>query len=63
MFGPSLLFSSLCPSSFAIILIGKRERASCFTLVVFQMFCDCYSSVCLPHGTVDWSAVCDCGIS
>ena len=27
------------------------------------MSCDCPCSVALPHGTVGWSAVCDCGIS
>ena len=27
-------------SFFAIILMGKRERAGCFTLIVFQMVCD-----------------------
>ena len=40
-----------------------EEIASCFTLGVFLMLCDCYCSVALPHGAVGWSAVCDCGIS
>ena len=26
------------------------------------MFCDCYCAVALPHGAVDWSVVCECGI-
>ena len=60
-----LLFSTLYPSSFAIILMGKRERdrAGCFTLIVFLMSCGCKCSVALPLGAVGWSAVCDCGIS
>ena len=43
------------PSSFAIILMGKRK------LVVFLVSCDCY--VALPRGAMGFSAVCDCGIS
>ena len=42
-------------SSFAIILMGKRELVALL----------CLSSRCpvaLPHGAVSWSAVCDCGI-
>ena len=35
-----LLFSTLRPSSFAIILMEKR--AGCFILIVFLMSCDCY---------------------
>ena len=45
----ALLFSTLCPSSFAIILMGKRELLPCDS--------QCY--VALPCR----SAVCDCGIS
>ena len=44
-------------SSFAIILMGKRELVALL----------CLSSWCLavdfPHFTMSWSAVCDCGIS
>ena len=58
-----LLYSTLCPSSFAIILMGKRKRVICFTLTVFLIACDSQCSVALPHGAVGWSAVCDCGIS
>ena len=42
-------------SSFAIILMGKRELVALF----------CVSSWCLvalPHGAVSWFAVRDCGI-
>ena len=57
-----LLFSSLCPSSFAFILKGKRELVA-LLLTVFLMYCDSLCSVALPHGAVGWSAMCDCGIS
>ena len=58
----SLLWCSLrcVHSSIAIILLKKRERG-CFAFVVFQMSCYCNCFVALPHGTVGWSAVCDCG--
>ena len=51
-------------SSFAIILRSKRERerAGCFTFIVVLMSCDCYCSVGLPHGAVEWAAACDCDI-
>ena len=59
-----LLFCTLCPSCFAIMLMGKREiRAGCFTLTVFLMSCDSQCSVALSHGSMGWSAMCDCGIS
>ena len=35
-------------SIFAISLIG------CFTLIVYLAFCDCYYSVALPYGAVDF---------
>ena len=51
---------SLCVfSSFASILIGKREGADCFTLNVSLVSCNCYSYVALPHSAVSWGAVCD----
>ena len=40
-------------SSFAIILMGRR-------MLVLPSWC---LVAALPHGTVGWSAVCDCGIS
>ena len=49
-------------SSFALIPLGKRERADCFILIVILLSCDCECSVSLPHGVVDWSAENDCGI-
>ena len=55
-----MLFSNLCPFSFAITLVGK-ESASCFTLNAFLMVCDCLCSVALPHGAMGWTAICDCG--
>ena len=48
-------------SSFAIILMGKRELIAllCFGLSgVWRLFLFCGS-----YGVVGWSAVCDCGIS
>ena len=42
-------------SSFAIILMGKREPVA---LLCLSSWCP----VALPHGAVSWSAVCDCGI-
>ena len=48
-------------SSFAIILIGKRERAGCFAYFVFLVSHD--GCVALPCGAMGLSAVCDCGIS
>ena len=57
-----LLFGTLCPSSFAIILMGE-ERACWSTLTVFLVYCDSQCSVALPHGAMGWSVVCDCGIS
>ena len=52
-----LLFNTLCPPSFAIILIGERERAGCFTLIFFLISCANECSVALPHNAVGWSAV------
>ena len=39
---------------------GKRD---CVTCIVFLMSYDSYCSFPFPPGAVDWSAVCDCGIS
>ena len=52
VFGLCLLFSTLCPSSFAIILNGKRERAGCFVSTVFLMSCEIQCYVALPHVAV-----------
>ena len=43
--------------------IDGEDRAGCFTLIVFLMFCDSQCSVAIPNGTMGWSAVCDCGTS
>ena len=60
----SLFYHALIsvPSSFASILSRKRARAGCFYFNCLSDFCDSQCSVALPHGTKDWSAVCDCGI-
>ena len=51
-------YALLCVhSSFAIIL------KSCCAIIVLQMYSYYKCSVALPHGTVGWFAVCDCGIS
>ena len=50
-------------SSFAVILLGgggKGEVAGYLTLIVFLLSCGCWCSVALP---LNWSALCDCGIS
>ena len=47
------------PSSFAIILMGKR--AGCFAQFVFLVSRDCYMA--LPRCAMGLSAACDCGIS
>ena len=52
-----LAFRSLCPSSFSIILMWKRE------LVALLMSCDSQCSMAFPHGAMGLSVVCDCGIS
>ena len=50
-------FAILCvPSSFAIILLGKRER------VALRLLCRCYRPLTFPRGAKGWSVVCDCGI-
>ena len=43
--------------------IDGEERAGCFNSIVILMSCGCWCSVVLPHGTMGWSAVRDCGIS
>ena len=59
MFCSALLYVN---SSFAIILMGKRELAAgCFTLFVLLVSRDC--CVALPHDATGLSAVCDCGFS
>ena len=49
------------PSSFAIILMGKRELVALLSLSCLLVSRDC--CVALPRGAMGLSAVCDCGIS
>ena len=56
------LFSTFCPSSFAITSLAKC-RAGCLTVIVLLISCDCYYYVALLHGAVGWSLACDGGIS
>ena len=51
----SLLFSTLCPSSFVIILMGKREMV--VLLFVWLTSCDSQWYVALPRSAVGLSAV------
>ena len=57
MFCCTLLY---VPSSFAIILMGKRELVA-----LLSLFSRCLVIVVwlIPRGTGGLSAVCDCGIS
>ena len=48
------------PSSFEIILMGKRELVALLSFV-FLVSLNC--CVALPRGAMGLSAVCDCGIS
>ena len=59
MFRPSFVFGTLCPSSFAIILMWEREL---MTLLKLSSLCLVTVSI-LWHGDMDLSAVCYCGIS
>ena len=56
------LFSTMCPSSSAIILLEK-VKASCFALSVFLVACDSQCSVDLSRCAIAWSVVCHCVIS
>ena len=48
-------------SSFAIILMRKRELVALLSLS--SWFLVIVIVVALPQGVMGWSAVCDCGIS
>ena len=42
----------------------EELKAGCFAIIIIlQMYCYYKCSLALPHGAVDWSAVCYCGIS
>ena len=43
--------------------LDEEEKADCFAIIVFQMYCYYKCSVALPRGAVGWAAVCVCGIS
>ena len=58
MFCCALLYAH---SGFAVIMMGKRDRAGCFTVFVFLVSRDC--CLTLPRDATGLSAVCDCGIS
>ena len=45
-------------SSLAITLLKKR-----LLVALLQLCCGSLCFASLPHGAVDWSAICDCGIS
>ena len=47
-------------SSFAVILMGKRELVALLSLSSWCLMMGC---VALPRGVMGLSAVCDCGIS
>ena len=43
--------------------LDQEETAACFPLTVVLMPYDSKCSVTHPDGAVDWSVVCDCGMS
>ena len=65
----SLFVGVLCLSLFCYALLcvhssfEEEEKPGCFAIIVLQMYCYYKCSVSIPRGAVDWSAVCDCGIS
>ena len=48
---------------FVGVPLEEEEKGGSFAIIVLQMYCYYKCYVALPHGTVGWSAVCDCGIS
>ena len=64
VFGPYFVmqYSISILSSFAVIMLKKRELAA-FTLIVFLLYFGYWRFVSLSYGQVDLSAVCYCGIS
>ena len=63
--GAGLSLWGFCVCSFLVVQWSwwERERADCFTLIVFLVYCDSDCSVDLPHNAIGWSAVFDCSIS
>ena len=62
MFCPCFVIHYFVSVEFCDHLDGE-ERAGCFAFTVCLVSFDSQCSVGLPHGTVGWSAVCDCGYS
>ena len=62
MFGPCFVIQYFMPFLFCNHLDGER-RVGCFTLIAFLISCGCKCSVALPHCTMGWFAVRDCGVS
>ena len=56
MFDSVLLCITLCSFLFCNHL-EEEEKAGCFAIIVFQMYCYYKCFVALPHGAVGWSAV------
>ena len=50
------VYTSFCPSIFALILMGNRELV---TLIVLLVSFDYQCSMTLSHGSLGKSAVCD----
>ena len=44
-------------------MLQSSTTPGCFAIIVLQMYCYYKCSVALPHGAVDWTALCGCGIS
>ena len=56
-------YAFLCVhSSFANIL-KRKGKAGCFAIIVLHIYYYYKCYVALPHGAVELSSVCDCGIS
>ena len=61
VFGPYFVMRSFLVLQ---IIFDEEERAGYFALIDLLMSCDCKCSVAaLPHRTVGWYVVSDCGIS
>ena len=46
------VYTSLCPSSFALILMGNRELVALIVLIVLLLSFECKCSVALSHGSL-----------
>ena len=42
--------------------LAEEERAGCFTLIVILVSCGYQCSRSLPHGAMQRSSVCNCGV-